>query len=72
MNKYITYICDITSGYNSPLSIVANNRQDAEEKVMSQVCEEYNLDNPYNYREFITMADDYDIIVGPILDIEEI
>lgn len=72
MNKYVTYVCDIDDSYNQREILIANSQNQAEEKLMERLCDRYDWDNPYDYDEFIKMADNYNVIIGDIIDIEEI
>lgn len=72
MNKYVTYVCDIDNSYNQREILIANSQNQAEEKLMERLCDRYDWDNPYDYDEFIKMADNYNVIIGDIIDIEEI
>lgn len=72
MNKYVTYVCNIDDSYNQREILIANSQNQAEEKLMERLCDRYDWDNPYDYDEFIKMADNYNVIIGDIIDIEEI
>lgn len=72
MNKYVTYVCNIDDSYNQREILIANSQNQAKEKLMERLCDRYDWDNPYDYDEFIKMADNYNVIIGDIIDIEEI
>lgn len=70
MNKYIIPICDIQSGKVWNQIIIARNVSDCQEKITGFLIEKYNLEDCLTYREFVTLADKNDILIGEIKDIE--
>jgi hypothetical protein len=73
MNKYIIPICDIQAGSIWTHVIMAKSRSDCEEKLINKLIELYDvLDNFNTYREFVENADEHDILIGDITDIEEL
>lgn len=72
MNKYIVPICDIQAGkvWNKTLS--ASSLNACREKLMEQICNDYDMDLPDSYHEFVKTLDNNDILIGNIRDIEEL
>ncbi len=70
MNKYIIPVCDIQAGSVQNIVLVAKGLTSAQDKLMSKLCDQYNWDNPYDYKEFVEFADSEDVIIGEITDIE--
>lgn len=68
MNKYVVAICDVDTSWIEVISATSLNL--AQEKLMNSICNRFNVDNPYNYKEFLQLADDADIIIGDLVDIE--
>lgn len=73
MNKYIIPICDIQAGIVWNQLIVARSTTECEEKLIKILTDKYeDLDDCLTYREFVAHADENDILIGKITDIEEI
>lgn len=73
MNKYICPVCDINLGLWN-FVVTANSFQDAEDKIMAEIINNVNsdLDDRLHWIDFIKQADQKDIIIGEIQDIEEL
>jgi len=72
MNTYIVPVCDIQAGLNKNISILARNLTSAQDKLMDELCEQYDWVNPYDFVAFKEFADSEDVIIGEITDIETI
>lgn len=74
MNKYLVPICDINKSKNKLFIDFAPSRYDFQEKIMDKLINEYNIDETVaSYKEFVQLVDSqYDIILGPIEDYDEI
>lgn len=72
MNKYIIPICDIQAGVVWNQVILARNVLDCQEKLILFLVEKYDLEDCLTYREFIAIADENDILIGEIKDVEEL
>lgn len=72
MNKYIIPICDIQAGVVWNQVILARNVLDCQEKLILFLVEKYDLEDRLTYREFIANADENDILIGEIKDVEEL
>lgn len=68
MNKYVVAVCDVDTSWIEVYNATSINL--AQEKLMNSICNRFDLDNPYNYKEFLQLADDNDIIIGDLVDIE--
>lgn len=72
MNKYVTPICDISSSKTWMQVVLARNVVDCQEKLSRLLAEKYDLDDCLDYREFVKLADENDILIGEIKDIDEL
>lgn len=73
MNKYLVPICDIQAGIVYNKTIVAKSYNDCQDKLMEYLINQYDcLQECLNYQEFVELADNNDILVGKIIDIETI
>lgn len=72
MSKYIVPICDIQAGKVWNKIISANSLSACKEKLIDQISNDYDMDLPDSYSEFVKALDDNDILVGNIRDIEEL
>lgn len=73
MNNYVTPICDIQAGKIWNQVIPARNVLDCQEKLIRILVDQYDdLEDCLTYREFVTLADKNDILIGDIKDIEEL
>lgn len=74
MNKYIIPICDIDAGQIWTETIIAKSSLACQDKLMEKLIDYYNIENDFpDYREFVTAMDsEYNILVGDIIDIEEL
>lgn len=73
MNKYLISICDIQAGNTWIQVIMARNGSECQEKLVQLLMEKYDdLDDCLTYREFVKLADENDILIGDIKDIEEL
>lgn len=70
MNKYITPICDIQSGKIWNQVILARTVSACQDKLMEILMDQYDLGECLTYREFVEQADDNDILIGEIRDVE--
>lgn len=70
MNKYVVPICDIQAGTVWNQIVIARNVSDCQEKITSFLIEKYDLSDCLTYREFVALADENDILIGEIKDIE--
>lgn len=71
MNKYVIPICDIQAGINKDEFIIAKSLADCEDKVMRLLSDRYDcLEECFDYHEFVKMADENDILIGKITDLE--
>ena len=73
MNKYLIPICDIQAGQVYNKVILAKSYNECQDKLMEYLISQYDcLSECFDYREFIKLADNNDILVGKITDIETI
>ena len=72
MSKDIVPICDIQAGKVWNKIISANSLSACKDKLMEQICNDYDMDLTDSYNEFIRALDDNDILIGNIRDIEEL
>lgn len=71
MNRYIIPICDIQAGSVSNFTYSAHSYQEVQEKVIKELCDNYNmLDDLLEWSDFVKDADKHDILIGDITDIE--
>lgn len=72
MYKYIIPICDIQAGRVWDEPVIARSMSECEEKLIKILTDKYDyLDDCLTYREFVAHADENDILIGKITDIEE-
>lgn len=72
MNKYIVPICDIQSGLIWNQVVLARTMSECQDKLTELLTEKYDLPDCSTYREFISCADENDILIGEFKDIETI
>lgn len=72
MNNYVIPVCVIAKSINKLEKIMANSYRDCQEELMERITVEYNLPEADNYKQFLTIADEHDIIIGKISDVEEL
>ena len=72
MNKYIIPICDIQAGSVWNQIVLARNVIDCQEKLVRILVDMYDLEDCLTYREFVKLADENDILIGEIKDVEEL
>lgn len=71
MNKYVIPICDIQAGQVYNKVIVAKSYNACQDKLMEFLINEYDcMQECLSYQEFVELADDNDILIGKITDIE--
>lgn len=72
-NKYIIPVCDWEAGEVWNYVIIANSRQECEEKLASEILSDYDFDdNTVSYEDFVNYMNDNNILIGEIQDIEEL
>lgn len=72
MNKYIIPICDCQEFTIDNHIITATSFEDCENKLMDELCDEYEfLPTNVHYTDFLKACDKHDICIGEIKDIEE-
>ena len=69
MNKYIIPICNIPDSKIYNLVISAHSYSECEDKIMNKYNKYSCADN---YNDFISDLDSQDILIGEIIDIEEL
>lgn len=72
MNKYIVPICYINKSLNKLEVINARSYHDCQEQIMEKIIMDNDLPETDNYKQFLTIADEHDIIIGKISDVEEL
>lgn len=72
MNNYIIPVCVIAKTDNKLEQITANSYRDCQEELMERITTRFNLPEADNYKQFLTIADEHDIIIGKISDVEEL
>lgn len=72
MNNYVIPVCVIAKSTNKLEEIMANSYKDCQEELMERITVKYNLPEADNYKQFLTIADEHDIIIGKISDVEEL
>lgn len=73
MNKYIVPICDIQASGIWNQVILGRTHAECQEKLIRLLLEKYDfLEDCGDYREFVKMADKQDLLIGEIIDIEEL
>lgn len=72
MNKYIVPICYINKSLNKLEVINARSYHDCQEQIMEKIITDNDLPETDDYKQFLKIADNYDIIIGKIQDIEEV
>lgn len=72
MNKYIYSICPQES-WPTIESVMASSISDAEEKLMSEYCEMFDIDdNDLDYSDFQELMNDRGVVFSDLYDIEEL
>lgn len=69
MNKYVIPICDLNENKVYNKTIMANSYNACEEKLMDEFSE---YSTALDFHEFVKDLDNQDIIIGQIMDIEEL
>lgn len=69
MNKYIVPICDLNENRVYNKTIIANSYNACEDKLMESFSE---YSNALEFHEFIKDLDKQDILIGKIIDVEEL
>lgn len=69
-STYLMPVCDSDGCYIS--HVTARSHNEAEEKLIQELVETYELDNTvYSLNELKEVLNEYDIVIGDIYDIEE-
>ncbi len=69
-STYLMPVCDSDGCYIS--HVTARSHNEAEEKLIQELVETYELDNTvYSLDELKEVLNEYDIVIGDIYDIEE-
>lgn len=72
MNKYIYSICP-NDDWPTIESVMASSISDAEEKLISEYCEMFDIDdNNLDYLEFQELMNDRGVVFSDLYDIEEL
>lgn len=72
MNTYIVPVADISSDPYVWIEIIkARSLSDAQDKIIDRFVEEYELNYPIDWEDFITILYESNLIIGEIKDIEE-
>ena len=69
MNKYLIPICDDDEVFI--WTINASSLSDAEEKLMTQIADEYGIEETLTFQEFEGKCWDNNIVIGKFYDIDE-
>lgn len=72
MNKYLIPICDIQNSRVWLQVITARSTNECKDKLMNLLINKFDLDYSDTFEEFVTNADNNDILIGNIKDIEEL
>lgn len=69
-STYLMPVCDSDGCYIAHAT--ARNHSEAEEKLIQELIETYELDDTvYSFSELKEVLNEYDIVIGDIYDIEE-
>lgn len=69
MNKYLLPVCDEWFPYI--VSTSARNMEEAENRLMSKLVGQYDLDVPADWDDFCEIAANSQLYIGELRDIEE-